>query len=106
MIRITNQEEFKKCCEMCDSKDLESRLLGLSLMNECVEFWNAGNISVLIWPPSTSNKKYDWYSFLEIGINDPNYKFGTILHSLLLNHRFYEFNHGTTYYLIENDQSN
>jgi hypothetical protein len=106
MIRITNQEEFKKCCEMCDSKDLESRLLGLSLMNECVEFWNTGNISVLVWPPSTLNGKYDWYSFLNIGINDINYKFGTMLHSLLLNRRFYEVNRGATYYLIENDQNN
>ena len=37
MIRIINQEEFKKCCEMCNSKDIESRHLGVSLMNECVE---------------------------------------------------------------------
>ena len=91
---------------MCDSKDLESRLLGLSLMNGCVEFWNTGNISVSVLSPFILNEKYDWYSFLNIGINDINYKFGTILHSLLLNRRFYEFNHGATYYLIENDQSN
>lgn len=91
---------------MCNSKDLESRLLGLSLMNECVEFWDTRNISVSVWSPITLNEKYDWYLFLEIGINDINYKFGTILHSLLLNHRFYEFNRDTTYYLIENDQSN
>ena len=105
MIRITNQEEFKKCCEMCDSKDLESRLLGLSLMNECVEFWNTGNISVSVWSPFTLNEEYDWYSFLNIGINDINYKFGTVLYYLLSKHRFYENLH-TTYYLIENDQSN
>ena len=90
---------------MCNCKDRESRLLGLSLIEECVEFYNTGNISVSVWSPFTLNEEYDWYSFLHIGINDINYKFGTVLYYLLLNRRFYENLH-TTYYLIEHDQNN
>lgn len=105
MIRIINQEEFKKCCEMLDSKDFESRLLGLSLMDECVEFYNTINISVLIRSSFTDEMKCDWHSFLNTGINDINYKFGTVLYYLLSEHRFYKSPH-TTYYLKEDDQSN
>ena len=85
MIRIINQEEFKKCCEMCDSKDLESRLLGLSLLDGCTEFLNTGNILVLVEHFYGGKGKFNWHRFIEIGINAPEFEFGTLLYNLLYN---------------------
>jgi hypothetical protein len=105
MIRITNQEEFKKCCEMCNSKDIESRLLGLSLLEECTEFLlNTCNVSVLVKHFYGGECKYSWHTFVEIGIKAPEFEFGTVLYNLLYN-RFYKLR-TITYKLIENDQSN
>ena len=83
MIRIINQEEFKKCCEMCNSKDLESRYLGISLMNECVEHLNCPNLGVR-WTFRGMESLYEWHRYIETGINFPDYKFGDELYQLLL----------------------
>jgi hypothetical protein len=105
MIRIINQEEFKKCCEMCNSKDIESRLLGLSLLEECTEFLlNTCNVSVLVKHFYGGECKYSWHTFVKIGIKAPEFEFGTVLYNLLYN-RFYKLK-TITYKLIENDQSN
>lgn len=37
MIKVTNKEEFSKCCELMNSIDKESRLLGWSLIQNCME---------------------------------------------------------------------
>lgn len=37
MIKVTNQEEFEKCCKLMNSVDEESRLLGWSLIQDCME---------------------------------------------------------------------
>lgn len=37
MIKVTNQEEFKKCLPMLDSPDVECRLLGWELLCECTD---------------------------------------------------------------------
>lgn len=37
MIKVTNQKEFEKCCELMNSIDKESRLLGWSLIQDCME---------------------------------------------------------------------
>jgi hypothetical protein len=104
MVRIINQEEFKKCCEMCDSKDIESRLLGLSLLEECAEFLNTCNLSVLVKHFYGGECKYSWHTFVEIGIKAPEFKFGTVLYNLLYD-GFYKWK-TITYKLIEDDQSN
>lgn len=75
MIRIKNQEEFEKCCEMCNSRDIESRYLGLSLLKGCVEY-NINNLVVKITHVDGSIDLYEWSKFIEIGINTHYYKFG------------------------------
>lgn len=37
MIKVTNRKEFTKCCELMNSIDKESRLLGWSLIQDCME---------------------------------------------------------------------
>lgn len=37
MIKVTNRKEFIKCCKLMDSIDKESRLLGWSLIQDCME---------------------------------------------------------------------
>lgn len=83
MVRIKNQEEFKKCCEMCNSRDIESRYLGISLMNECVEHLNCSNVTVQIVYSPGDIDMYEWNKFIEIGINATNYKFGNDLYNLI-----------------------
>jgi hypothetical protein len=84
MIRIINQEEFKKCCEMCNSKDLESRYLGISLMNECVEHLNCPNLSCKMKGFNGGEALYNWDRYIEMGINSVCYNFGNELYELLL----------------------
>lgn len=105
MIRIINQEEFKKCCEMCNSKDLESRYLGISLMNECVEFLNSPKLRAEIIHIDGNIDLYDWSKFIEIGINAVRYKFGNELYELLLR-GYYTTPSGLKMILLEDDQSN
>lgn len=64
MIRIKNQEEFKKCCEMCNSRDIESRYLGISLMNECVEHLNSPNLSCKVKRFDGDESLYNWDRFI------------------------------------------
>lgn len=84
MIRIKNQEEFKKCCEMCNSRDIESRYLGISLMNECVEHLNCTSLTVQVVHHPGDIDLYEWNKFIEIGIDAINYKFGNDLYDLIL----------------------
>ena len=106
MIRITNQEEFKKCCEMCNSIDIESRYLGISLMDECVEYLNCGKLHVKIEYFDKSVDMYEWNKFIEIGINNQYYKkFGDDLFHLIFR-GCYTTSKGFRLRLIENDQSN
>lgn len=37
MVKILNREEFIKCCELMNSVDKESRILGWSLVQDCIE---------------------------------------------------------------------
>ena len=46
MIRIINQEEFKKCLPMLDSPDVECRLLGWELLCGCTDLHRD---STLVW---------------------------------------------------------
>ena len=95
MIRIINQEEFKKCCDMCNSRDLESRYLGISLMNECVEHLNCTNLTVQVIHHSNDIiGLYEWSEFIEIGINVINYKFGNDLYDLI-SRGYYKSGFGT-----------
>lgn len=105
MIRITNQEEFKKCCEMCNSKDLESRYLGISLMNECVEHLNCPNLTVKMERFDGDEFLYSWDRYIEMGINSVCYKFGNELYDLIFR-GYYKTPSGIKIMLIENDQSN
>lgn len=105
MIRIINQEEFKKCCEMCNSKDLESRYLGLSLLEGCVEHLNTGNIIIKVIFPEKTIYQYDWFEFIDICVNCSNYdSFGNVLYNLLYQGIYKEYS--TIFILKENDQSN
>ena len=100
MIRIINQEEFKKCCEMCNSKDLESRYLGISLMNECVEHLNCTNLTVQVIHNSDDILGlFEWSEFIEIGINVIDYKFGSALYDLI-SQGYYQSGFGTIMRLI------
>ena len=103
MIRIKNQEEFEKCCEICNSKDIESRYLGLSLLEECTEFLNSINVSVLIYNYGYKSS-FSWYKFIEIYVQDIEFNFGIVLYNLLYN-GFCTLN-TITYKLIEDDKSN
>ena len=105
MIRIINQKEFEKCCEMCNSIDIESRYLGISLMNECVEHLNSPNLSCKMKRFNGDESLYTWDRYLEMGINSVCYKFGNELYELLLR-RYYTTPSGLKIILIENDQSN
>lgn len=102
MIRIKNQEEFKKCCEMCNSRDIESRYLGLSLMNECVEHLNCSDLRVKITHVDRSVERYVWSKFIEIGINSCYYKFGDDLLGLI-SQGYSGWVNGFKIELIEND---
>lgn len=102
MIKITNQEEFKKCCEMCNSRDIESRYLGISLMNACVEHLNSLKLRVEIIHIDENIDLYEWSKFIEIGINSVCYKFGNELYELLLR-GYYTTPSGLRITLIEND---
>lgn len=102
MIRITNQEEFKKCCEMCNSKDIESRLLGLSLLEECVEHLNCGTLCAKLEYIDKSVDLYEWPEFIKIGINAINYKFGDDLYGLI-SRGFYLSTNGLKMTLIDYD---
>lgn len=105
MIRIINHEEFKKCCEMCNSIDTESRYLGISLMNECVEHSNSTNLSCKMKRVNGDEFLYNWHRYIEMGINSPCYKFGNELYELLLRGH-YTTTSGLKLTLIEDDQSN
>ena len=105
MIRIKNQEEFKKCCEMCNSKDLESRYLGISLMHECVEHLNSPNLSCKMERFNENESLYSWDSYIEMGISSVCYKFGNELYELL-SRGYYKTPSGLKVILIEDDQSN
>ena len=37
MIKVINRKEFIKCCKLMNSIDKESRLLGWSLIHDCME---------------------------------------------------------------------
>ncbi len=105
MIRIINQEEFKKCCEMCNSKDIESRHLGVSLMNECVEILSSNPFIETRVLGSPSPQIYHLIDYISKVINQPSYNYlGDILYNLTF-YRVYR-KPWITYKLIENDQSN
>lgn len=105
MIRIINQEEFKKCCDMCNSIDIESRLLGLSLLNECVEYLNTENIIMEVIFPDKIIDQFDWFEFIDICVNCSDYdSFGNLLYDLL--YRGIHEDDSITCILKENDQSN
>ena len=104
MIRIKNQEEFKKCCEMCNSRDIESRYLGLSLLKEYVEY-NINNLVVKMTHVDGSVDLFEWSKFIEIGINANYYKFGDDLFDLISRGYFKRLN-SFEMTLIEDDKSN
>lgn len=105
MVRIINQEEFKKCCDMCNSRDIESRLLGLSLLNGCVKYLNTENIILEVILPEKTIYQYDWFEFIDACINFPDYNaFGDVLYDLLS--RGIHKKDSITCTLKENDQSN
>lgn len=106
MIRIINQEEFKKCCEMCNSRDIESRYLGLSLLEECIEYFNWENLIVKIVHINGMVDLYEWSKFIEIGINVQYYKFGNDLFDLIFQGYCNKSPDGFKMVLIEDDQSN
>mgnify|MGYP006874624770 CR=1 FL=1 len=105
MIRIINQEEFEKCCNMCNSRDIESRLLGISLLNGCVEYLNTGNIIIEAIFPEKIIYQYDWFEFIDACVNCSDYdSFGNLLYYLLYRGIYKECS--ITCILKENDQSN
>ena len=85
---------------MCNSKDLESRYLGISLMNECVEHLNCTNLTVQVIRHSNDIIDiYEWSEFIEIGINVIDYKFGNDLYDLI-SRGYYKSGFGTIMRLI------
>jgi len=62
MIRITNQEEFKKCCELMNSIDKESRLLGWSLIQDCMEV--PENLYIRVLTPGFINN-YEFMNYMQ-----------------------------------------
>lgn len=105
MIRIINQEEFKKCCEMCNSKDIESRHLGVSLLNECCEVLSSNLFIETLAFGSPNPQIYHLTDYISMVINQPSYNYiGDILYNLV----FYGVYRKPwiTYKLIEDDQSN
>lgn len=106
MVRIKNQEEFKKCCEMCNSRDIESRYLGLSLLEGCVEHLNTTNLKVKTEYSDGSVDLYEWPKFIEIGINAQYYKFGNDLFDLIFQGYRKSTLTGFKMKLIEDDKSN
>jgi len=106
MIRIKNQEEFRKCCEMCNSRDIESRYLGLSLMEECTEYFHWENLVVKIVHFGGRVDLYEWPKFIEIGINAQYYEFGDDLFDLIFRGYCENIPHGFKMVLIEDDKSN
>lgn len=101
MIRIKNQEEFKKCCEMCNSQDIESRHLGVSLLNECCEVLSS-NLFIETRLLDLQSQIYHLTDYISMVINQPSYNYiGDILYNLV----FYGVYHKSwiTYKLIEDD---
>lgn len=68
---------------MCNAKDRESRLLGLSLLEECVEYLNCGKLYAKLEFSDKSVDLYEWSEFIKIGINAIYYKFGDDLYGLI-----------------------
>lgn len=90
---------------MCNCKDLESRYLGLSLIEGCVEHLNTGNIIIKVVFSDKTTYQYDWFEFIDICANYFNYdSFGNVLYNLLYRGIYKEYS--TTFILKENDQSN
>lgn len=90
---------------MCNSKDVESRYLGISLMNECVEHLSRIKLNAKIEHVDKSIDLYKWSEFIEIGINAYDYKFGDDLYDLI-SRGYYISPSGFKITLIEDDQSN
>ena len=90
---------------MCNSKDIESRHLGVSLMNECVEILSSNPFIETRVLGSPSPQIYHLIDYISKVINQPSYNYlGDILYNLTF-YRVYR-KPWITYKLIENDQSN
>ena len=89
---------------MCNSRDIESRYLGLSLLKECIEY-NVNNLVAKMTHVDGSVDLFEWSKFIEIGINAYYYKFGDDLFDLISRGHFKRLN-SFKMTLIEDDKSN
>ena len=104
MIRIINQEEFKKCCELMNSVDKESRLLGWSLIQDCMKV--PENLYIRVLTPNFIDE-YEFMKYMQERLScKPKFiKQGIMLYDLVFKGKYkYHYQFATLF--IKNDQSN
>lgn len=103
MIRIINQEEFKKCCELMNSVDKESRLLGWSLIQDCMKV--PENLYIRVVDPNIT-KEYKFMNYIQRRLSFKSFiKYGVLLYDLVFKGEYNYYNQFATLF-IKNDQSN
>jgi hypothetical protein len=103
MIRITNQEEFEKCCELINSIDKESRLLGWSLIQDCMKV--PENLYIRVTTPDFINNYEFMYYMQKRLLVKSNIKPGILLYDLIFKGKYKYHNQLATLF-IKDDQSN
>ena len=104
MIRITNQEEFKKCCELMNSIDKESRLLGWSLIQDCMEV--PENLYIRVLTPHFINE-HEFMKYIQERLlyNSKFIKHGIMLYDLVFKGKYKYYDQLATLF-IKDDKSN
>lgn len=104
MIKVTNRKEFIKCCKLMNSIDEESRLLGWSLIQDCMEV--PENLYIRVLTPSFINE-YEFMKYMqERLLYEPKFiKQGIMLYDLVLKGK-YKYHTQIARLFIKNDKSN
>lgn len=104
MIKVTNRKEFSKCCELMNSIDKESRLLGWSLIQDCIEV--PENLYIRVLTPHFINE-YEFMKYIQERLlyKPKVIKQGIMLYDLVFKGR-YKYHTQLATLFIKDDQSN
>lgn len=104
MIKVTNKEEFSKCCELMNSIDKESRLLGWSLIQNCMEV--PKNLYLRVLTPHFIDK-YEFITYMQerLSIKPEFIKQGILLYDLIFKGK-YKYSYLSATLFIKDDKSN
>lgn len=103
MIEVTNRKEFFKCCELMNSIDKESRSLGWSLIQGCIEI--PENLYIRVITSGFINTYEFIYYMQKRLLVESDIKPGILLHDLIFK-RIYKYHDQSAILFIKDDQSN